>query len=95
MTKCESCKRDVVTRSAVVGDVYYRAICSGCLGQNHQTFSSNAQGYDRRRQYEDHAQDTLQPYDAKGPSVEFFRQYPEQSKKIFKPEVIEQLKRKI
>lgn len=92
---CELCLEARDTRAAVVAGKYYPSICSSCLNGSNDSYSTGAQSFDRRRQYEDHAQDTIQPYDAKGPNLEFFRQYPEQSKKIYNKATIEQLKRKI
>lgn len=91
---CQSCgKQKANTRTAVVKGVYYKNVCNACLGS--VDVSSNAAGYERRRGYEDNAQETIQPYDANGPNKEFLRLYPEQAKKVFSPEVIKQLKRKI
>lgn len=93
---CESCHNEPGVRTAVVGGKYYRHIGLRCLGAATDTFSSNAAGNERRRQYEDYAQDTLQPYDAMGrPNPEFFRLYPKTAEKVFTPEEIEQVKRKL
>lgn len=93
---CESCKRPRQnTTTAVVGGVYYGHICENCLTGNVESMSSNAAGFDRRRQYEDYAQDTVQPYDAVGPSKEFYRLYPEAAAKVFSKEQIEQLRKQI
>lgn len=83
--------------SAVVNGVYYPSISKTELaGMSNVSFSSGAQGFDRRRQYEDNAQDTVQPYDAGGnPRVEFYRLYPSQAEKIFTKSEIEQVKRKL
>lgn len=91
---CESCHLDKPnTVTAMVGGVYYRHICRRCLGS--EDISSNAAGFDRRRQYEDYAQDTVQPYDAKGPNVEFYRLYKSAAEKVFNNEQIEELRRKL
>lgn len=97
MKKCESCgKQKSETTSAVVEGHYYRCICPDCLGQSIETMSSNVAGYERRRQYEDYAQDTIQPYDANGkPRSEFYRLYPQTAEKMFKPDEIAEIKRKI
>ena len=81
--------------SAIAGGVYYAHICRGCLGGYNEDVSSNSAGYERRRGYEDNAQDTIQPYDANGPNPEFARLYPRQAAKVFSPETLEKLKRKI
>ena len=84
--------------SAVADGKYYPDICLACLSElrGDVSFSSAAAGFDRRRQWEDYAQDTVQPWDAAGkPNVEFFRLYPESAKKQFSKAEIEELKRKI
>lgn len=93
---CESChqlKPDTV--AAVVGGIYHRNVCQCCLVGDVDQISGNAASFDRRRGYEDNAQDTIQPYDAKGPNSEFARLYPDKAKQVFKPEVLEELKRKM
>lgn len=94
---CESCgKERINTRTAMVNGRYYKAICSHCLGDRDDELSSNAAGYERRRNYEDMAQDTIQPWDANGkPRVEFLRLYPEAAKKMYDSKTINELKRKI
>lgn len=96
-TNCGSCKRDVLnTKAAVVNGVYYKAICARCLGDVEDDVSSNAAGFDRRRGYEEHAEDTIQPYDANGkPRSEFLRLYPDTAQKMFSDSEIEDLKRYI
>jgi hypothetical protein len=51
--------------------------------------------FDRRRQYEEHAQDTVQPYNAIGPNAEFYRLYPKQAEKIFTKDELEYVKRQL
>lgn len=94
---CDLChKSRSHTKTAMVNGKYYKSICDNCLGLAEDEISSNAAGYERRRGYEDFAQDTIQPYDANGkPRVEFYRLYPKAALKVFGPEVVEQLKRKI
>lgn len=95
---CSSClKPSTNTRTVVVNGVYYPGMCDSCLTslKGDSSISSGSASFDRRRQYEDHAQDTVQPYTASGPNPEFFRLYPEQAKKMFSHDVIEQLKKKI
>lgn len=92
---CDSCaniRTDCVT--AVVRGKYYPRICRACIGTT--DISSSAAGYNRRREYEDNAQDTVQPYDASGkPRSEFFRLYPDTARKVFTSKEIEEVKRKI
>lgn len=80
----------------MVGGKYYKSICDNCLDSSDDDLSGNAASYERRRGYEDNAQDTIQPYDANGkPRVEFLRLYPAAALKVFGPKVVEELKRKI
>jgi hypothetical protein len=79
----------------MVNGRYYKVICAACLGDSDDDVSSNAAGYDRRRGYEDNAQDTIQPYDANGPNAEFLRLYPTAAKKVFSQSQIDELKRKL
>lgn len=97
MQTCESCgKERSNTTSAVVGGKYFRVICPSCLNSTVEVVSSGAVGYDRRRQYEDYAQDTVQPYDAMGkPRSEFYRLYSKTAEGMFTPEEIEEIKRKL
>lgn len=94
---CESCHMHKIhTKTAMVGGKYYKNICLNCLGAGEDGVSGGAAGFDRRRQYEDNAQDTIQPYDANGkPRLEFYRLYPEAGLKVFGAKVVEELKRKI
>ena len=83
--------------SAVVNGVYYSSITKAELSAlSGISITSSSAGYDRRRNYEDHAQDTVQPYDAGGkPRPEFYRLYPSQAEKIFTKSEIESVKNKI
>lgn len=93
---CELCGEGRDTITAYVQGIYYKHICDGCVGISDDGISSNAAGYDRRRTYEDNAQDTIQPYDANGkPRVEFLRLYPEAALKVFGKARVNELKRKI
>jgi hypothetical protein len=95
--QCQSCNKQVSNyRTAVVNGTYYKVICARCLGDTHDDISSNAAGFERRRGYEDNAQDTIQPYDANGqPRSEFARLYPDTAKKVFTDDELQQVKRKI
>jgi hypothetical protein len=82
----------------MIGGKYYPNICKECVArlEGDNSFSSGFQGFDRRRQYEDYAQDTVQPWDANGkPSVEFLRLYPESAAKQYSKEILEELRRKL
>lgn len=95
MTECYSChkeKPNMVT--AMINSVYYPLICRQCLGADET--SSLAAAHNRYRDYEDNAQDTIQPYDSAGnANPEFLRLYPVQAKRVYSAEVIESLKRKL
>lgn len=96
--KCQQCKTNDSAVSAMVGGKYYSGICRPCLSdlQGDNSFSSGFQGFDRRRQWEDHAQDTVQPWDASGkPNVEFLRLYPRQAEKMYNKEILQELRRKL
>lgn len=94
MNRCESCGEMKPTNKAYVNNRYYRAICADCMPVT--DFTSSAVGYDRRRQYEDNAQDTIQPFDAAGkPNPEFYRLYPTAARKTFSKDEIDQVKRKL
>lgn len=93
---CGSCGMDKPdTLPAVVNGTYYRHVCSRCLHGEVDKISGGVASFNRRRDYEDNAQDTVQPYDSVGPSVEFYRLYPDAARKVFSPEIIEQLKKKL
>lgn len=92
---CEVCGQQRPVKTAMVAGKYYKAICNGCLSQDDDVISSNAAGYERRRGYEDNAQDTIQPYDANGANPEFARLYPAQAAKVFDKPTLDKLKRKI
>lgn len=92
---CNQEKHSSTFKTAVVGGVYFKHICNDCLSVPLDGVSSIAASHERNRQYEDNAQDTIQPYDAAGANPEFLRLYPDAAKKTFSPEVIEQLKRKL
>lgn len=97
MNTCESCNKEYIhTTTAYINGKYYKSICGFCLGMGEDSISSGAAGFDRRRNYEDNAQDTIQPYDANGkPRVEFLRLYPEAALKVFGQAKVDELKRKI
>lgn len=83
--------------STIVGGKYYPNITKAELAilQGDHAFSYGAQSNERRRGYEDMAQDTVQPYNAKGPNSEFYRLYPRQAAKVFTKDEIEQVKRQL
>lgn len=94
---CELCKSKTDCISSLIEGKYYKHICSSCVHNQQGDFSvsSGFQGFDRRRQYEDLAQETVQPYTASGPNPEFYRLYPKSAAKVFTPAEIEQVKRKL
>lgn len=83
--------------SSVVNGKYYPSITRAELAalQSDSLPSSGAASFDRRRTYEDHADETIQPYNAAGPNAEFLRLYPESAEKVFNKETIEKLKSKL
>lgn len=85
------------TVSAYINGKYYPSITRQELLalQSESSPTSGAASFDRRRGYEDHADETVQPYTASGPNTEFFRLYPRQAAKIYQPEVIERLKKQL
>lgn len=93
--KCK-CGSDIVS-SAVINGKYYQSICRSCISElSSVSISSGIQGFNRRRDYEDNAQDTIQPYDAGGnPRPEFYRLYPSQAEKIFTKSEIERVKKQL
>lgn len=95
--KCQKCKINEGV-SALVGGTHYPNICTSCIAalSGDNSFSSGFQGFDRRRQYEDYAQDTVQPWDANGkPRLEFLRLYPESAAKQYSKEILEELRRQL
>lgn len=94
--KCQACRRKQLVKAAYFDGKYYKAICGNCLGSSIDDISGNAASYERRRSYEDYAQDTIQPYDANGqPRVEFARLYPDAAKKTFGLQTFNELRSKI
>jgi hypothetical protein len=96
MMKCDNCQLEKdSTKPVVWNGIYYPHLCHDCLQDIDPGISSAAAGFDRRRQYEDHAEDTVQPYNATGPNEQFYRLYPVEAAKVFTPEEIEQVKKKL
>ena len=85
------------TISAYVNGKYYPNITRAELAKLHpdSAMTSGAASFDRRRTYEDHADETIQPYNAAGPNLEFLRLYPDAAAKVFDKETIENLRRKL
>lgn len=96
MTDCQKCgKPRLNIKSALFKGKYYSAICANCLTSEYDDISSNSAGYERRRGYEDHADETIQPYNANGANIEFARLYPEAASKVFDKDTLNELRRKI
>jgi hypothetical protein len=96
MGECDVCHQERLVVSALVDGKYHRSICNGCLHPSSDDISSGSASYDRRRGYEDFAQDTIQPYDANGkPRSEFYRLYPKAAEGVFTAQEIAEVKRKI
>lgn len=83
--------------SAIINGVYYPDISKSDLAKRSSAdLSYGSQSYDRRRQYEDFAQDTVQPYDASGnPRAEFYRLYPQSAEKTFSKAEIKRVKKQL
>lgn len=97
MATCDLCKKPRDTVSAIIGGTYHPNICRSCINgaESHTRLSAGHLGWERRRDFEDVADDTVQPYNANGPNPEFYRLYPKQSEKILTPAEIEWCKTKI
>jgi hypothetical protein len=97
MSECILCHKSSDTISAIIDGEYYSGICRSCINslQPNTRLSAGHQGWMQRRDYEDVADDAVQPYNASGPNPEFYRLYPKQSEKILTKDEIEQVKRKI
>lgn len=84
--------------STYINGKYHKNITRAELArlQGDYSFSYGAQSNERRRGYEEFAQDTVQPYDAAGkPRSEFYRLYPQQAAKVFTKDEIEEVKRQL
>lgn len=95
--QCDVCHKQRDTVSAILEGVYYSDICRPCISslEPNDRLSAGHQGWAQRRDYEDVADDTVQPYNASGPNPEFYRLYPKQSEKILTKDEIEEVRRKI
>jgi hypothetical protein len=93
---CESCNQERTSlKAAVVRGRYYTGICQYCLNAENPGFTHSNANFERRHDYDDNASDAVQPYDAKGPNPEFYRLYPDKAPKIFTPDEIAEVKRKL
>jgi hypothetical protein len=93
-------RREVMsdTVSAYIDGEYYPSITRSDLAllESAGAFSSGVASFERRRQFEDNAQDTVQPYDAAGnPRPEFYRLYPAQAERTFSKADIERVKKQL
>lgn len=92
--QCQKCQSSNDCVSALASGEYFSSICRNCLGGS--GLSSGAQSHERRMQYDDHAQDTIQPYDANGkPRAEFYRMYPQSAEKVFTKQEVDSIKRQL
>lgn len=96
-TVCELCDQQNPCVSSLANSIYYKSICRPCLSAQvgDSIPTSGAAGFDRRRGYEDYADETVQPYTASGANPEFARLYPESAAKVFDKETLERIKRKL
>lgn len=84
--------------STYINGKYYPNITRAELArlQGDYAYSYGAQSNERRRGYEEFAQDTVQPYDAAGkPRSEFYRLYPQQAAKIFTKDEITEVRKQL
>ena len=99
MTKqpCARCEAQTDSqRTAYFSGKYLNPLCDNCAAAIRTDYSSQAASHNRRRQYEDYAQDTIQPYDANGkPNAEFARLYPDTAKKMFNKRQMDDIRRKL
>jgi hypothetical protein len=84
--KCEVCNQVKNTKGSIIGEFYYKAICTQCYNElmEPETASSGQAVYNRRIDQQDHEAEIMQPYNGDGmPSAEFIRLYPEQARTMF------------
>jgi hypothetical protein len=80
---CEICKKRKASFSAIVGDVYYKDICTTCKLQHNKVSTGHAD-WNRTIDLQDHEHEILQPYNADGTiNTKFARLYPKQAKALF------------
>lgn len=94
--KCEVCKRTVPTKGSIIGDIYYRHICSTCYSDlmEYEKLSSGEAEYNRGRDAEEHEADYRQPYTDGEIDPEFVRLYPERAKQMWTAEEIDRALRR-
>lgn len=88
---CENCQKREGTKSTIIYERYYQAICESCYAaalSSHSTSTGHAD-YERGRDFEEHEADVIQPTGRDGkPSAEFIHLYPERAKSMFTPDEI-------
>lgn len=91
---CELCDMPAI-KSSIIGDIYYRHLCMACydrLMTPHKPSSGEA-AYNRGRDLEEHEADIMQPMAGGKLSPEFVHLYPEQARKMFSDDEIDQATR--
>lgn len=89
MSVCDTCKKRPATVTGVINSKFGH-YCAECATGDLRLANTGAATWHRQRDYEDHREDLIQPYDNNGkPNGEFIRSYPEESAEIFTDEQIE------
>lgn len=92
---CDICHTNPATGSAIVASNYYPHICKPCKAQLlNPTVSSGQAMYNRGRDAEEHESYMVQPWENGKASAEFIHLYPDQSKKMFTDDEINQATRR-
>lgn len=89
---CSRCIKRPARMSSLINGVYYRDLCYICHGEltAGHTVSSGQAVYNRNRDVEEHEADIRQPYTDGKPDAGFIHLYPEQAKRMFTPEELDQ-----
>jgi hypothetical protein len=84
MNKCQVCKQREGSKSSVIADTYYPAICDICYDRllTGQTTSSGHADWMRGRDFEEHEADTRQPFNNGKLDSTFAKLYPDTARKI-------------
>lgn len=92
MEKCQRCKIQASTGSAIVNGQYYANVCSACRLQltTIQMPSSGHAEWSRRIDAEDHEGDIAQPWKNGKPNPLFVRLYPDKARHLFSEEEMRQ-----
>lgn len=87
--KCQICKINKATLSAIINGVYYKNLCASCKPLTR--VSSGHARWARDIDIQDNEAEIQQPYNADGTvNTRFAKLYPEQARAIFTEEQIRQ-----